>query len=343
MALLNKEEGIMEQKPLHPPKSLSYFLPYEAYQDHIFYNRHTLGFGFLGLPIMGFDENAHRQLTGIFQYMLPEGSNIQYLLFGDPYVGDLLERFQSKIGEESLKDPEIMKKLTYYRVKKFKEKADYQQSSGKTIRLFKLYLSVTIPLQEKHDFASQIEKLKELKSQIFETLKQIGLSMRPLDVDDLIEFYDKVLISRLSDDDYCSPIGHYDPLLPLRYSMPSQNRKVEVQKDGLLIDEGASIFRSYSILKYPMHWNQSQMGSLIGDFYSDLQQIESPFFIHYGVHIPKQSDLTVSITAKASHLERQINSPIAKFLPKMRDELNEYQFVARQLSEGHRVDFFNEP
>ncbi|CAO4836128.1 MAG: hypothetical protein FADNKDHG_01604 [Holosporales bacterium] len=145
-----------------------------------------------------------------------------------------------------------MKKLTYYRVKKFKEKADYQQSSGKTIRLFKLYLSVTLPLIENQDFSSQIEKLKELKSQIFETLKQIGLSMRPLDVDDLIEFYDKVLISRLSDDGYCSKPGHYDPLLPLRYSMPSQNRKVEVQKDGLIIDEGAAIFRSYSTVKYPI-------------------------------------------------------------------------------------------
>ncbi len=54
------------------------------------------------------------------------------------------------------------------------------------------------------------------------------------------------------------------------------------------------------------------------------------------MHIPKQSDLIMGVTAKASHLERQMNSPISKYLPKMRDELLEYQFVARQIAEGHR-------
>jgi len=59
--------------PFLDTHSLSGYLPYEAYQDHLFYNRSTLGFGFEGIPIMGFDENAHRQMTGMFQYLLPEG------------------------------------------------------------------------------------------------------------------------------------------------------------------------------------------------------------------------------------------------------------------------------
>ena len=317
--------------------SLSDFLPYEAYQDYIFYNRSTLGFCFLGLPIVGLDVNSHRQLTGIFQYMLPEGANIQYLLFADPYIGDTLEHFASKIGEYSLKDPKMMAHLARSRSSFFKERANFKNEHMiRPPRLFKVYLSVTVPLQEGGDFASEVRRLQELRSQVEETLKQVGVVMRPMDALDLIDFYDKCLVSNLIADNFKKPVVSYDPLSPLRQSMPSKNRKIQIQKDGLLIDDGASKFMSYSILKYPLHWNQSQMGSLIGDYYSDLQQIDCPFFIHYGVHIPKQSDLVMGVTAKASHLERQMNSPISKYLPKMRDELLEYQFVARQIAEGHR-------
>lgn len=318
--------------------SLSAYLPYEAYQDYIFYNRATIGFGFEGLPIMGFDENAHRQMTGIFQYLLPEGSNIGYLLFADPFIGDILNRFLDKTGSITLKDPKIMEKVTQYRVNHFKKMADYTNNNKhqKPARQFRLILSVTLPLSQNQDFNYQKEKALDLREQVETTLYQVGISMFPLTPAVLIDFYDKILLSRLKVADFQSEPIVYDKLKPLRDSMPTQNRKIQVQKEGLLIDDEKALFQGYSITKYPTHWNQSQMGSLIGDAFSDLQQINTPFFIHYGVHIPKQNELTLNTTAKASHLERQVNSPISKYLPKMREELSEYQFVARQLAEGHR-------
>ncbi len=318
--------------------SLSAYLPYEAYQDHLFYNRGTIGFGFEGLPIMGFDENSHRQMTGIFQYLLPEGANIHYILFADPFIGDILKRFLDKTGSETLKDPKIMEKVTQYRVQHFKSLADYTHHNKhqKPARQFRLILSVTLPILDKQDFNHQKEKALDLREQVETTLQQVGISMAPLRPEGLIDFYDKILLSRLKDTDFCSDRIVYDPLAPLRDSMPTKNRKIQVQKEGLLIDDGKALFQGYSITKYSMHWNQSQMGGLIGDAFSDLQQINTPFFMHYGVHIPKQNELTLNTTAKASHLERQVNSPISKYLPKMREELFEYQFVARQLAEGHR-------
>ena len=324
--------------PFLDTHSLSGYLPYEAYQDHLFYNRSTLGFGFEGLPIMGFDENAHRQMTGMFQYLLPEGSNIQYLLFADPFIGDTLKRFGDKTGSTTLKDPKIMEKVTAYRVQHFKNLADYthHDKHQKPARQFRLILSVTLPINHNQDFNRQKERALDLREQVETTLQQIGLSMAPLKPEGVIDFYDQILLSRLKDTDFCSDRIVYDALSPLRESMPTQNRKVQVQKEGLLIDAGRALFRGYAITKYPTHWNQSQMSSLIGDSFSDLQQINTPFFISYGVHIPKQNDLALNTTAKASHLERQVNSPISKYLPKMREELSEYQFVANQLANGHR-------
>lgn len=319
-------------------QSLSDFLPYEAYQDHIFFNTSTLGFGFIGLPIMGFDEGAHRQMTGIFQYMLPEGANIQYLLFADPYIGEVLEDFENHTGEHALKDPAIMEKLTIYRTKYFKDLADYHNKnpSLKPARNFRLYFSVTVPFKENMDFSAQLTDVKALKDQVQETIKQVGLNLRPLDAEDLISIFNKILLSHLQENHYKTPLSFYDALKPLKESMPSYHRRLEIQKEGVVVNDAETVLRCYSILKYPTYWNQSQMGSLIGDYTTDLQHIDTPFFIHYGVHIPKQSDLVLRTTAKAGHLERQVQSPIAKYLPKIRDELHEYQFVAHQLAEGHR-------
>lgn len=320
---------------IDPPQSLSDYLPYEAYQDFVFYNRSTLGFGFVGLPIMGFDESAHRQLTGIFQYLLPEGANIQYLLFADPFVGDILERFQSEIGDQSLKDPKVMERLTYFRAKNVKERA-LSTTGERPVREFKLYLTVTLPLVEDAEFEYQVSSLKSIRQQVEETLKQIGVLSRPLTDKDLVGFFDRVFVSGIKENDYKTPSPSINPFESLRSSMPSQNRKVSVKKEGLFINDADFMFRGFSVSKYPLQWSQGQMGTLIGDYFSDLQQIDCPFFIHYGVHIPKQSDLVMGITAKASHLERQVHSPVSKFLPKLRDEFLEYQFVNRQISEGHR-------
>ncbi|MDP2194322.1 MAG: type IV secretion system protein TraC [Alphaproteobacteria bacterium] len=311
----------------HP--SFSQYLPYEAYADHLFFNRSTMGFGFLSFPIVGFDQGSHTQMTGIFQHLLPEGSSIQYLLFADPYVGDILDAFKKHVGASSIKDPSIMQKLVGYRTRYFKQNA----SKGK-LRQFRLYLSVTLPLSK--DLESQRRKVSDLRVQVEATLKQLGLPINPLTPHDLIDLYDKILVTDLEENDYKSAPIVYDPYLPIRDSMPTKNRKLTVGQKGIIVSDGEKLFRGYSVSKFPSHWTQFMMGDLIGDPHSDLRQLETPFFIHYAVHIPKQTDLVMNTSAKASHLERQVGSPIAKFLPKMREELGEYQYLARQLSSGHR-------
>ncbi|MBT5654502.1 MAG: TraC family protein, partial [Alphaproteobacteria bacterium] len=55
---------------------LSSLLPYRSYENGIFYNEESAGFVLETHPMVGCTEEMQRELSGLFQHTLPEGSNI---------------------------------------------------------------------------------------------------------------------------------------------------------------------------------------------------------------------------------------------------------------------------
>ena len=68
--------------------AFSDLLPYLAFDEErdLFINKQSTGFVFETLPLMGSSEQIERQLTGIFQHTLPEGSNLQFLLLASQRI-----------------------------------------------------------------------------------------------------------------------------------------------------------------------------------------------------------------------------------------------------------------
>ncbi len=313
--------------------SLKDSLPYESYEEGIYFNRTTLGFVLESLPIMGFSEESHKQISGLFQYLLPENSNIQFLLMADPYIGGALEEWQKVRDHAS----SILSKVAFYRTQAFKELASCE---GKALsaRFFRLILSVTLPYEKQASkpLAQAVGEMKELKERLQETLKMVGLHCLNLAPASLISLIDDFFFANLKEQGFKPFVPDYNPYDPIRFQTPTRNTSLQVTKKGLIINENQQYFRSYQVAKYPLQWDQFHMGELIGSSMQLLQQLPFPFFIHYGIHIPAQTEIQFKFTTKASHLERQLISPIAKYLPTMGKEWQEYQFVKRQLAEGHR-------
>lgn len=59
------------------------FLPYETFdpEKELFFNRSSVGFIFEISPLVGNSEEMQREITGLFQNTLPEGSSIQFMLW----------------------------------------------------------------------------------------------------------------------------------------------------------------------------------------------------------------------------------------------------------------------
>lgn len=205
----------------HACHSFQEYFPYESYEDGIYYNRSTLGFILECLPIMGFTEESHKQLAGLFQYVLPENSNIQFLLIADPYIGGALSEWQ-KVRE---KTSGMLHKMAQNRAKAFKELAYRDGTKGqsncenKTLsaRFFRLVISVTLPHHaEEKPLSLLLPEVKELKERLEETLKMVGLYMSEMQPELLMSFIDDLFFTRLKEQDFKPFVPEYNSLDPIR-------------------------------------------------------------------------------------------------------------------------------
>jgi conjugal transfer ATP-binding protein TraC len=314
----------------HQCYSLHSYFPYESYQDGLYLNRSTVGFVLETLPIMGFTEESHSQLAGLFQYVLPEESNIQILLFADPYIGGALKTWKDARFSSS----PMLHQMAESRVQAFYDLAS-SQNRLLSARFFRVIISVTLPYGDK-DLESRLLEGQDLKDRLEETLKMVGLYPSDMTPNHLLSFLDDLFCVRLQQNEFQPFMPHYTGTDFIRNQALSHVPSIQVHRGGLSINEGEQVFRGYQVVHFPRQWHQMHMGELLGSHMQLLQQLPFPFLIHYGVHIPKQQELTLKTLAKGSHLERQMQSPIAKHLPNLRLELDEYQFVKKQVGEGHR-------
>lgn len=309
--------------------SLSDILPYGSYDESrgLFINRSTTGFVLETLPLVGCTETIQNQLSAIFQYMLPENSNLQLLLYADPYIGDFLDHW---VAPRLNKSPLIRSTATARR--KFLSRFVLNGYSGTTVRRFRCIVSFTKPFEEHDD----VDTVLEVKERLIETLVSAGMPTESLSPEDLMTFVDDLTGMNLEDQDYCSSRLEWNPNQDISSQIPSSGRSLQVKKNGLYLDEGRMIMKSYGVRRYPRIWVQSMISELLGNQFHNMMRIPCPFMIHYGVHIPKQEPLKMKFFAKSNHVDRQAASPLAKYLPDVLEEAEENQYVRHEIAQNHR-------
>jgi conjugal transfer ATP-binding protein TraC len=315
------------------------FLPYSSFDKHkrLFVNRNNLGFVLEILPIIGCSESTQQQLSGVFQYILPEETNIQFLLYADPYVGNRLDNWVAARGVHT----DILQEISANRSAYLRGIA-HEGRDGINVRNFRSLISVTRNLDTRRaskstcDYDIAAREMQDIRERLLETLTMIGAPAIQLGPDDLISTIEDWLSPNLISQNFRASQLEWNPYDPINEQIPKSTTSIMVQKDGIYLNEGTTVIRSYGVRKYPRFWAQSIMGDLLGDPMRELLQIPAPFMIHYGVHVPKQEKLQMKFMTKSNHVDRQAGSPLAKYLPEVIEEAKENQFVRQELASNHR-------
>ncbi len=85
----------------------------------------------------------------------------------------------------------------------------------------------------------------------------------------------------------------------------------------------------------PAIWSPLAMQNLIGDPTRDNYRLNFPFFLHYGVHFPKQSTAENHFNSRSRLIENQGKSSyLIRMIPELDDELKECYSVRRELTQG---------
>ncbi len=311
--------------------NLSKFLPYESYDEttQLFFNQDSIGFVIETLPLVGASEEMQREVSGLFQHVLPEESSLQIILWADPHIGDFCEAWQkAREGRTP-----IIENLAQKRSSFLKEQAFYSKQSPYSLRTFRCFLAYT---QACKSFNSVIlADINRIKNQIQTTLEMLGLPVCIWQPDHLLQTLNGLL--NLNPSNTNLDKLRWNKLQNLNEQITSATTHLMVTSDGLSLNSNKVQIRAYQVRQYPDVWSLHAMGQLIGDEDRDFAQIPCPFIIHYGIHIPKQDKPKTKVLAKSTYVERQAYSPIGKYLPSIQREADELGFVRTQLGKGERI------
>ncbi|EKE08831.1 MAG: hypothetical protein ACD_16C00248G0013 [uncultured bacterium] len=315
--------------------SFSELLPYRSFdpETQLFLNRASVGFVLETLPLVGCGEKIPRQLTGIFQHTLPLGSNLQCLLIASPHINSWLNvwekaRYALTLNERS----EVLRELAKERCFAFRNRP--------AMRTFRLLISYS----ESHANFKTFEEMMALREQLVTTLKGWGLPVKVWQAEDLLLGLDELLnpterfsLSELPFNGPSLRESLWNPHESLAPQLINPGTRLKINPSHILFGEDEMEVRLYTTRLLPPLWHLSAMGHLIGDPFEEFLRLQGGFFLSYGVHICNEKTLKTKMLAKCGNVEKQAASPIAKYVPSLKKEAEEWTYVREKFEEGQRL------
>jgi conjugal transfer ATP-binding protein TraC len=303
--------------------------PYEHYNDQfkLFFNNDSIGFVLETPPLVGASEEMQKEISGLFQHVLPESSSLQVMLFADPHIGSQLNNWQQTRANSDLEN--LAKKRTEH-LNQFGFKSPNQPYS---LRNFRCFISFSQNSVNNNEVV--LTGVNQIKQQIVTTLEMLGLPVLVWEPATLINTLSSII--NMDPDLTEHYLKRWDELQPINEQIANIGNNLLISNNELSINLGKIKIRTYQATQMPSVWSLHAMGQLIGDPDRDQAQIPCPFILHYGIHVPKQSKLRTKVLTKATYVERQANSPIGKYLPAIQQEAEELLLVREQIGRGDRI------
>lgn len=238
---------------------ISALLPYQGYDlaTQLFYNDGSVGFIFETSPLVGCTEEMQREISGLFQHTLPEGSSIQFLLWADPRIGNLLQNWQGARQNCG----EIFQTLSQRRVD-FLKASVFHSPIDLPLRNFRCIVAYSQGREEYPLHPLALQKLLQTQEQVRTALLTLGMPVTPWDATDLLNTLDGLINfnhqTELAD-------LKWNPHDSLNLQIPSTSTNYQIARNGVVLNEDEALIRTYSVRREPDQWSLYAMGELIGD------------------------------------------------------------------------------
>lgn len=306
-------------------------LAYESYDQktQLFFNEDTTGFVLLANPIVGAGLDDQQHMAQFFrqEQNLPEGAALQFLLMASPHIESALNLWQdSRVSD-------VFRKLAHRRAQFITAKA-FQDSDNLLVRDFRLLISYTLP-GHCLDVTSQ-QRILTIRKELLAVLETLGVYAKPCHATDLIRE-----VGALMNWDTQTPSNFpelWDENVSLSKQLIPHEKNYHVIDNGLFLNDGQTLCRSYIPKTAPRYWSLGHMDHFLGNMLETRQKISCPFVIHYGLFVDSnQTRSKTKIMTKRESLESSLKGGLSKFMPTLKDQYDEVTELAEQLQLGERV------
>jgi conjugal transfer ATP-binding protein TraC len=323
-------DSVKTAQSLLARQPLSEFLPYLAYEhDRKLYTLDSgIGFMFECAPqFMG--EAGAQVMRGLFEQLLPSGTSLQVMMYASPNIGRYLNNYlmarEAVYGESTYS--ELCRRQTDF-LRDGTQRSVIKGASV-VVRDFRLFVSVVVPIVRSPEaFASNMEKVADIREIVMQALNTGDLDPRDLDPEGLIN-----LMSELLNPGH--PYGevlHYDPKLTIKDQVIYTDTMIKVHEDHMDID--GKFVKSLTIRQYPQEWDVSKGVNFTGSLFENAKQIPIPFLLVLNCEYVDRSVAQSKIARKAMAAGYQAFGPFAKWFPKLSMKKQAFDDLAVALENG---------
>ena len=104
-----------------------------------------------------------------------------------------------------------------------------------------------------------------------------------------------------------------------------------------MIGESERVMRLYTARLFPPIWHLGAMGLLIGDPFDDFLRLQGNFFLSMEFIFAMRKPSKPRCWPNAEMWRSKLHSPIAKYVPSLKKEAEEWRYVREKFEEGQRL------
>jgi conjugal transfer ATP-binding protein TraC len=297
----------------------SQYFPWIAFDSkkHIYLNTdNTFGMMWECAPLAFACETTTRTLEGLFRVNLPDGSIMQFILFADPFVKQIVDTYTGMKARDSKLVRDVSDNVSRF----FQEGVEgLNYLSGIPIRNFRMYFTVKFPVK---DIAHV--NLEEVFGTIQEVLRGAGLSPVAVEPGRLLDW-----LRRMLNEDPSSNSTHYDDRNIIRKQVLLGT---PVEKRFSSLKFGSRHFRCVTPKSFPLNGDSIQTNQLFGGIMgmaTDSDQIRTPFFFTLNIVLRNQKN---KLHTKCNLVLQQ--QGVGSFAPSLARKKDEYLWAVDELERG---------
>ena len=320
-----------------------------------------IGFCLEMLPQTGATPEMADLMTTLFTY-LPPGAGVQWSMIATPLIDRFVDaHVATRLNPETARTAaerdrrELLLTLTQRQAEYFRGGATTPLIGNQPylLRDFRLVMSVVIPASS-YDDEDILDKICSLRESCITSLKTYSQFEREWGPEDLINWCAVILNPHETLLKRNAPYLNYDEGRLIKDQIVAPNTVMRVTEDGLvygLPQRGEEIIaKCMSVRSYPKACTLNAMGALIGDYMQPAIGYTSPFMITLGIITQDFEETRATTQIKAARATQKADSPMARFMPELRDIKQDWDIAQRAFDEGkgtvrlyHQIVLFARP
>ena len=334
-------------EPLSEKQSISHQLPYRSYDSNtqIYHNTDSLGCVLQTSPLTSITEEQFTILHSLINDSMPENITLQILLYANNNIMPMLSRHQESRTKtlHCALNSDLNNRITRSRINFMREGTLHSRSafSPMILRNYDCYWV----LNTGADKSGGKHLLQQFREQLLASLQSVGVAAQSVEPDNFISLLLRLLYPANT------PVRHNRKWhakrsLSQQLLMPDYDHSIDEYGIDITSMSGQALngseneswrISAFSVDTFPTHTPPWKMGEAIGHLLNTNLQLQSPTV--FSLFIKKVSFEKAQAKTQMQYFSRESKSRslLAKFLPRIKSECNDWQFVREQVASGESL------